>query len=726
LPKLNLKFDLKTTMSCLAGGSIVLSLAHHWVNFWGLSLLPQLLIAIPGTLLAGFFIYWFLLADWSGCLSIDRRRWLLFLLPALGLAVAAALYLFSPPTVWHTLEIRVVGTSPARILEIKVPGDTVRLPDLDLPAGWTLEGDALVTTTPQPGLLRYTFLGLVDRPVTVLFAEASQGARVSLNVDGNLAQADLTAPQPGNRQLQVDTRYRFGIPGPWILALIFVIDVLAFLFLLTFAWLIQELPRAARDTVTGERFLSHRAGLAILLVAALSLHLLNILSVTLLVSSDTLSYLQGAIYWLRYHTLDGVSPIRGPGSTFLFLPALLLTGTNPWGMKILLHLVAIACVPVSYRLGWQLGGRRWFAFAAGLIALLTPDLFFYSNFVMSDLPNAFLGLLFCTLLISSLQTLSWKWLLATMLVASFAALFRPENTALFALAAGFWSLKLLWDRFRSALPVRLMGVRFGHLALVVVVAALPLVWWSLHNASHYDFFGLSNAAGADLYDGWIYYGENSHVQITDPASPAQRIIESAYRPQPGDPTRAGAPTSWDIYRYLLKAGYTDNQSQDILGQAALAAILRDRATTLRLLDIKIHKGFTPEMVNVPLLPLPGDPLPPAGDKGYFDPESLSIPPLIRLHQALNAWLAVWYQYCYPALIFFSLLMIPLGLYRRPFFTWVPVVTVTLMRILIPTILAMSLWRYIVSGVVLMQIFALAGVESLVLYILFVIRHYRAR
>jgi len=102
-------------------------------------------------------------------------------------------------------------------------------------------------------------------------------------------------------------------------------------------------------------------------------------------------------------------------------------GRNPWGLKILLHLLALACVPVSYRLGWQLGRRFWFAFIAGLITALIPDLYFYSGFVLSEVPHFFFGLLFCTLLLSALETMTAGWLIAALLVGSFSVLVRSES-----------------------------------------------------------------------------------------------------------------------------------------------------------------------------------------------------------------------------------------------------------------------------------------------------------
>ena len=93
-------------------------------------------------------------------------------------------------------------------------------------------------------------------------------------------------------------------------------------------------------------------------------------------------------------------------------------GRNPWGIKVLLHLISVACIPLSYQIGWQLSRNRWVAFFSGLIPTLSPDLLYYSNYIMADLPNLFFVLLFCYFLILGLETSKWHWILAAMITAS--------------------------------------------------------------------------------------------------------------------------------------------------------------------------------------------------------------------------------------------------------------------------------------------------------------------
>src|SRR5204863_4835242 len=106
--------------------------------------------------------------------------------------------------------------------------------------------------------------------------------------------------------------------------------------------------------------------LNLLLGLGLLLHQLNILSVPLILDADSTVFLQGAEHLLKYGNLDGVSKLVGPGTTFLFAPILFLFGRNAWGMKIFLHLIALACIPVCYWLGWFFSRNHWVAILSGL------------------------------------------------------------------------------------------------------------------------------------------------------------------------------------------------------------------------------------------------------------------------------------------------------------------------------------------------------------------------
>jgi hypothetical protein len=439
----------------------------------------------------------------------------------------------------------------------------------------------------------------------------------------------------------------------------------------------------------------------------LILHAVNFLAVPLAVLKDSPSYLQGAVYWMQHHTLDGVSSYRGPGTTLLFTPAMAPFGRNPIGLQLLLHLLTIGCAPISYRLGWQLGRRRWFAFSAGLLTALIPDLYVYSSYVLSEGPDVFVGLLFCTLLLTALQTSSFGWILATLLTGSFAVLVRSENAAVLLLGAGFLLAQWVWSRAGEPLN---NGLPLWKLGLAVLAAVIPLLAWSAHNQRVYGFFGLSDFGGAALYDGWIYFGENSPVPITDHNSSAVRLIETVHpiaKPSQGD-----APTAWTMYYALIDHGYGSEQAFALLQQATLDSIRRDPAQTLRLLLFKLRQGFEPHPFIPATFPLAGEQSAfETLNSGYFDPEPIFIPLFVNLQRRINDLVGRWYESVFTVWFWLGAVMLFICAYRRPFWAWFPLVVVAINVTLLPTIIGMSMWRYVLFGVVLMQYPLLAGAQS---------------
>lgn len=444
---------------------------------------------------------------------------------------------------------------------------------------------------------------------------------------------------------------------------------------------------------------------------SLVLHTLNYLAVPLVVVGDSTSFLDGAVHWLRYHNLDGVSTARGPGMSMLLIPAMGLFGRSAWGLKLLLHLLAIGCVPLCYLLGWQLSGRRSFAYLASLVAVFTPDLYLYSNLVMSEIPNIFLGLAFLVLLVPALQTFEWGWLLAAMFLGAVNVLIRPENLLTLAVGMIFLAAKGIWNLSQPETHpgTSKTGGLLLRLGSAILVGILPLIWWSAHNYRQHGFFGISNYAGEVLYDGWIYFGESSHIPITDRDSPAARLISSIYVHHPRSADDTDAPTGWDIYPALLDAGYSTQQAFSILQQTAVDSIIRDPSLSLELLFIKLREGFAPETTATFTLPLPGEAFQPGELKmTYFDEEKLTAAWLVHLQRVGYRVMDFWYGQIYQLWIWVCLAALVLCLYRRPFFLWVPVVAVTSIRILFPTIMGISHWRYILSGILPLQIFGLAG------------------
>jgi len=455
----------------------------------------------------------------------------------------------------------------------------------------------------------------------------------------------------------------------------------------------------------------HRRNITILLIFSGVLHLLNALAVPLLIDADSPSYLEGAFHWLEFGNLDGVSMIRGPGSTFLFTPVIMLFNRNPWGIKILLHLLAFACVPLGYRLGWQLGRNQWVAFISGFVTALTPDLFFYSNFVMSDLPNLFLMLAFCTLLISALESFEAVWVMGAMLTASFAALFRSENVILIFIGAGVLFTFYLWKWRTTGFAKLCCDLRI--LAFALMISLLPLLGWSAHNLRVHDYFGLSNYTGEVIYDGWVYFGDASRLNFSNQNSEAVQTIQMVIRQYPIIITdESGTPDANEIYLSLIKAGYTPEQAIGLLKKAAIDSINKDWALSFKLLLIKIHASLRPETTAMLSLPLPSESFP-SYKRGFFDDEKLSIPALILAQRKTYEYIQEWNDSIYRTWVYVSLFAMFFSLYRSPSRIWLTLILITITRIFLPAVIGLSHWRYTLAGWVPLQIIAISCIAMII-------------
>lgn len=710
----------------------VFSLGHHLLRFWELSVTKQLLLLATALPLITFLVFFLLNRIWNDLRSIDRVRWLLILVPTLALAAFTTWAVFRAPVIWHDLEIIPVpnpASTQVQILEIKSSnGAVIKLSTIEDIRGWVMKDGMLVSEGSSVEPLKLSFRGPIDKPAILTFVTDAQSSHVRVVLDGRRSEFDLANPTGGQRALRVDASFRFGIPGIVIIWLIIVIDILSLTVGFVFLWLIQEIPQAwvfSLQSQNGDLSWSHRNLLFVLLGISFLFHLVNYLSVPLILGADSPTYLQGPVHWLEYHNLEGVSPFRGPVTTAFFLPPLLLFGRNPWGTKLFLHLFALLVVPLSYRLGWQLSKKRWFAFLAGIITVLTPDLYFYSNFVMSEIPNVFLVMLFCTVLLSAIEKLSPQWIVAAMLAGSLTVLLRSENIIL--LYIGIASLLMVaWLKWQSKESSSSSAVfnasdfyrRLGWIFISVLLAVLPTLGWSAHNARYHGFFGLSNYAGEVLYTGWVYEAEASHIPFADDSSPAIQAIAEAYGDFTGDTPGSQVPTGWKIYPFLLQNGHTGEQALGILREAAIDSIKHDYRVTLNVLLIKIEDSFKPTTAAARTIQLPGER---SGESQsnpeYFDEEEFAIPFLILLQRRMYQILNWFYLYIYPAWAWICVAATILCFYRKPFVLWGPISLITMTRVFLPNLIGLSHWRPVVSGLVLMEICALTMVYSILLFFL---------
>lgn len=717
-----IKIQPKTRFAIVFSVLIVLSVSHHLMNFWGLPFLKMtlVLLGIPALAVALDFL---LTNIWDVSARIGWKRWSIFLLPAFLVSSYLAWRIFELPVTWHQLEIIPVQgftQDPIQLVEIKESnGSNVKFNRIQNSDGWRLSDEMLVSSLSGHLPLRYSFDGPVYKPVSLTFWTSAHGGDVQILLDGALVTVNLADPNPGFRSVQLDARYRFGIPGIVMVWVTTILDLFMFLFFFSFLWLIQE-SQTVSQRIVGVHGISHRMALSLLVGIGLVLHLLNFFSAPLLLDADSPSYMQGAAHWVKYHNFDGVSPSRGPGTTILFIPVLSIFGRNPWGMKALLHLLALACAPLTYWLAWQLNPKKQFAILAGLLAVFTPDLYFYSNFVMSEIPNVFFILLFCASLLLAVKTLSFKWMTIALLTGSFLTLLRPENLIALAIGIAFLLFRVAQESFSSTkdLSLKKNTVFFHliHVGVASLLAALPVLGWAAHNQRLHGFFGLSNYAGEVFYTGWIYHAEASRIPFTDPNSPAVQIIKDAYWHQPGV-AQLVVPTGWEIYPYLIKQGYTDEEAFAILRQAALDSIMKDYRVTLDVLAVKLEDSFVPAVTATLVMALPGEPAIPSAVKSvYFDEEQAPFPALLLLQQKVYALLEYHYLYIYPAWFWFCLVATFYSLYRRPSILWTLIVLIALTRVFLPNLIGLSHWRPVVSGIILLQIFGLAGAQTLWIFL----------
>ena len=707
-----IRLDSRFFWSLLGAESIILSLLHHRLNFWGWPDDKQVLVIFVVAPAFAFILDRLVSPLWPALAAIPRPRWMLFLIPAACISGLIAWHFLVMPEAGHRLEIVPAGNVQLRELRAAY-GNAVPLSTFTNMPGWKLQGGLLVSQSVQPAPLEYTFYGPINEQVRVSFVVSQPGGQAQVTLDARQAGVNLSGADGDERRARLGTAYRWGFLNFLIVPLILTIDLLTALMLLTILWVMQEVTqdRAGHlEESGGERFLSHAQGLLIVCALALLLHAINFLSVPLAVLKDSPSYLQGVVYWLQHHSLDGVSSYRGPGTTLLFMPAMVMFGRNPLGLKLLLHLLAFGCVPLSYRLGWQLGRRRWFAFAAGLLTALLPDLYAYSSYVLSEAPHAFFGLLFCTLLLSALETMSFGGILAALVSGSFDVLVRSENLILLALGAALILVKIAWLGARSYRADGGPTIPLWQYAVCILAAALPLLVWSEHNQRVYGFFGLSDFAGAALYDGWIYFGENSRISITDHASPAVHAIDEAN--VSSGSAGVEAQTSWTVYYILLKHGYASEQAFSLLQKATLDSIRKDLRLSWKLLLVKLGQGFEPHPFIPATFLMPGEhPTSDTLNSDYFDEERIFIPPLIDLQHWINNAIGQYYGSVFTAWFWLGLVMLFICIYRRPFFLWASLALIALNSILLPTIISMSMWRYVFLGLILMQYPLLSGLQS---------------
>ncbi|MFO7584245.1 MAG: glycosyltransferase family 39 protein, partial [Anaerolineales bacterium] len=351
------------------------------------------------------------------------------------------------------------------------------------------------------------------------------------------------------------------------------------------------------------------------------------------------------------------------------------------------------------------------ALFGGLVIANSPDIFSYANTPMTEIPVIFCVLLFCNLLISALEKMSLPWMAALMLSASLATLIRSENQPLIiigtlALIAGTFS------RWRSGNLQPVKRAIF-HLGFAILLAIMPVLWWSYHNLKHHGFFGMSDYMGMVLHDGWVYYGDAAWGNFSDPNSPAIqeiRAVAAQYPPRITD--SKGVATSRQLFDSFMQAGYESNQAIEVMKNATLDSIRLNPQKSLELLFFKYYKGLQPALPIPITYPLPGEPYWGEGDE-FFDLDILVIPPLIQMQRAANEVAFAWYGLLFPIWILICIAALIFSTVRQPMLIWSMLMLTLAYKIFAPLTISVSFWRYTLSGVLPLQVVAFGWLILLV-------------
>jgi 4-amino-4-deoxy-L-arabinose transferase-like glycosyltransferase len=696
----------------LAGILFFFGVAHHSLNFWEQPGLQMFLIALIGAPLF-VILLWFVANKMRPHVhAIPKSRLLLFGLLVIAVSLFISWRIHRLPEVSQTVTVTPLNME-VRLLEVKGHYEVVPLYKAAGESSWQESEKESFQANPSAAPLTLNFKAPPNKPVTVLFLTSPQGGAAEVRLNNQAVRlAELHSEQPGQHRVRLVSDYR-GIPGGIFAGMLILADLLTFGLLAFGLLVLQEVGQAAqpKPVPNDKKFAWMRTDIAALLGVGIVLHIINMLAVPLTLNPDSQAYLRGAVHLVEHGNLQGVSSNYGVGTTLLFAPAFWLFGSNPWGMKILLHLIAIACIPLWYRFGWKISHQRSVALFGGLVIANSPDIFSYTNMPMTEIPVIFFVLLFCNILISALEKMSLPWMAALMLSASLATLIRSENQPLIIIGA----LALLTGTFSRWRSGNLQSVKRAifHLGFAILLAIMPVFWWSYHNLKHHGFFGMSDYMGMVLHDGWVYYGDAAWGNFSDPNSPAIqeiRTVAALYPPRITD--SKGVATSRQLFESFMQAGYESNQAIEVMKTATLDSIRLNPQKSIELLFFKYYKGLQPALPIPISYPLPGEPYWDEGDE-FFDLDILVIPPLIQMQRTANEVAFAWYGLLFPVWILICIAALIFSAIRPPMLIWSTLMLTLAYKIFAPLTISVSFWRYTLSGILPLQVVAFGWLVLLI-------------
>jgi 4-amino-4-deoxy-L-arabinose transferase-like glycosyltransferase len=693
--------------------------AHHFIDLWSKSAKSMILLTIAILPIVIFLVTIFFRKTKAKFHQISKTKRLVFYISSALISIVFTLLTYSLPETFTKITITPEGSDTVTLLEIKVAGDVVNINDEAGQSGWNFIDGAYSAGPDAKPLVIYA-KAKVNSLCNILFTGSSETASVSVSsgmfsetvsfIDGVVEQKLVT----------FHNGYR-GVPGVLFIVIIGLIDLIAYSIIVLFLLVLQENleVNSGFEKIPSQGFKAHLPYLLVLFFGSVILHLWVALAVPLIVDVDSPTYIQGAIHLVQEGNLQGVSSMRGPGTTFLFAPIFLMFGRNPWGLKIYLHLIGVGSVFVGYWLGWQLSGKKFAAFLTGLLILLSPDIYLSSVFVMSDALNLFFVALFCAFVIYAYRKMSLMHVLVALLSGSFLVFLRSENLLVLLIGTAILAVKPLIMVLTNIKKKRSNAEDFKRLKYVAIsffVAVLPLLWWSLHNYYQNGFFGLSDYAGVVLFDGWVYFGDASGLNFSDKESAAMEAVESVIDNYPvAISDGSGAATGWEVFPFILEDGYTREEAFDILHDAAMDSIKKDWNKTFDLFVIKVETALTPDPYPLFTFPMPGeDPIIRTINPMFFDDEDISVPFAIQSFRNVNNVVNRGYRTVYRYWFILSLISIFFVLHKKPNEIWFGLCLIVLAKIFISNMMSIAIWRYTISAVLLLQVFLAYWLSSIII------------
>ena len=714
--------------SAFLGLAVALSAGRYALNLWDLAWRSVIFYTTLLTLISGGCSLAVLKVGRRWFTGLERSKktaWLVAALAVGCLLLAGSLLAGkdrSLPASQHILEINAVETPrEIRLLEIHAPnGERVRFEDTSHSPNWEESDNIFIAPSDGHTWLRYPFESKVGEHVEILFETFPDGGSITANLDGRALKPVNLREDPGGYAMLYVPVERTSLPAA-VRLVIYGFDLLAFswvaLILLVFVF------------VYGER--RPIALLGVLLAAGLFFHILSMLTTPLKVYPDSHGYLMGAQYLAKNWTFDGLPLYRPLGWSLLFGPFFMVFGRNPWGIKLFLHFLGLGCVFLAYGIGWQLVRKHWFAFLCGFSVIMTPDIVIYSNVALSELLMAFLVLLFMYFGLKYLTGSGLRWLYFSLITGIFLVLLRLENLAL-VLVFGLLVIGQFLQSCRQGQQPALSIRRFGsHIIIVGILAALPVTGWLLLRRVATKDADMAHYNQVVWYDAWIYFGEAYDFPITDHNSLAVQTIQQAYTMQEEAGKRAGADESakfgntWYDYANLTLSGYTPGEAAEIMYRAAMDSIIKSPWRTIQLYLLKLETAFALGGGNYwDTAPLPGEHWVEQGygKSNFFDDDAIpASSEMIQLQRDINNLWYILYEskpfygiWLWAGLI--SAAVWGFGLLHRPVFPWLFLAWVIFARVELIYIAGYGLPRYLVPGVALLNISALAAVFVLLQWI----------